>query len=113
MVKEGNVIEEADWFGTTGLDEQTEGDLPIYIRMELGKFLEDDNALQAKDLSYLGKFSLNPNDFQSFNGLFDITATYVHIWKIGKAKEYVYVEILANGDQSMFLGSYLPQQAKI
>ena len=51
---EHEVPEEADWFGTTGLDEATERELPRYLRRELGEYLDDPEGLKAADLKYLG-----------------------------------------------------------
>ena len=51
------VREEADWFGTTGLSEEDEREIPRYLRREFGESLsEDPNALKAADLLYLGAF---------------------------------------------------------
>lgn len=47
-------IEVADWFGSTGLDDATERELPRYLRRELGEYLDDPNGLKASDLRYLG-----------------------------------------------------------
>jgi hypothetical protein len=51
---EREVREDADWFGTTGLDEATERELPRYLRRELGEYLDDPEGLKAADLKYLG-----------------------------------------------------------
>lgn len=51
---EHEVPEEADWFGTTGLDEATEREVPRYLRRELGEYLDDPGGLKAADLTYLG-----------------------------------------------------------
>ena len=44
----------ADWYGTTGLDEETERAFPAYLRQELGEHLEAPDCLRASDLRYLG-----------------------------------------------------------
>lgn len=46
--------EEAPWFGTTGLDDDSERELPRYLRREFGEFLDDATGLKARDLEYLG-----------------------------------------------------------
>lgn len=51
---EHEVLEVADWFGTTGLDDATERELPRYLRRELGEYLDDPDGLKASDLRYLG-----------------------------------------------------------
>ncbi|HEY5995097.1 MAG TPA: hypothetical protein VIU46_10925, partial [Gallionellaceae bacterium] len=46
---EGEKVREvADWFGTTGLDEETERELPRYLRREFGESLFDEGALKAE-----------------------------------------------------------------
>lgn len=51
---EQRTIEAADWFGKTGLDDETERELPRYLRRELYEFLDDPKGLKASDLQYLG-----------------------------------------------------------
>jgi hypothetical protein len=48
--------EEAPWFGKTGLDDETERDLPQYLRREFGKPLSAPGSLKAAELVYLGAF---------------------------------------------------------
>lgn len=54
--KERTVREEAPWFGTTGLDDEVERELPKYLRREFGELLLDNDSLKAADLVYVGKF---------------------------------------------------------
>ena len=51
---ERETIEEAEWFGKTGLDQETERELPRYLRRELGEYLDDPAGLKSSDLRYLG-----------------------------------------------------------
>ncbi len=51
---EEHTQEQANWMGQTGLDEDTERELPRYLRRELGEFLEDPHGLRAADLDYKG-----------------------------------------------------------
>ena len=51
--EEETVIEAAPWFGTTGLDEEVERELPKYLRREFGELLLDDDSLKARDLADL------------------------------------------------------------
>jgi hypothetical protein len=51
---EQNTQEQAEWIGQTGLDEETERELPRYLRRELGEFLDDPKGLRAADLNYKG-----------------------------------------------------------
>jgi hypothetical protein len=51
---ERDTLEEADWFGKTGLGEETERELPRYLRREFGEYLDDPACLKAADMVYLG-----------------------------------------------------------
>jgi hypothetical protein len=53
---EESVVEEADWFGTTGLSDQDERELPKYLRREFGELLLEEGSLKASDLKYVGSF---------------------------------------------------------
>jgi hypothetical protein len=54
--REETLVEQADWFGTTGLSDEDERELPRYLRREFGELIEDEGALQAQDLRYVGRF---------------------------------------------------------
>lgn len=78
--------EVADWFGTTGLDDDIERELPRYLRREFGEFIDEPDALKAADLDYLGAFDEPPGR--------------VHYWRIparSGESSYAYVEIGADG----------------
>ncbi|MCC6929480.1 MAG: hypothetical protein IT359_10865 [Gemmatimonadaceae bacterium] len=81
-------VEEASWFGRTGLDEATERELPRYLRREFGEFLDDPDGLKADDLQYLGVLT---NDRGA-----------AHFWKVpskGQREPYfAYVEIDREGN---------------
>jgi hypothetical protein len=81
MKAEGDVAEIAPWFGKTGLGEETERELPRYLRREFGESIFTPGALKASDLIYLGETP-------------DGTGT-VHSWRIehGKDSAYAYVEL--------------------
>jgi hypothetical protein len=99
MDRDAQTIESAPWFGTTGLTEDIERELPRYLRREFGKTLFEPGAIKAADLVYIGQFSQPPN--------------IVHYWKIndGTAEDYyAYVEINANGDTSTGWGGKKPPQ---
>lgn len=53
---EESVMEEADWFGTTGLSDDDERELPKYLRREFGELLIEEGSLKASDLKYIGAF---------------------------------------------------------
>ncbi|WP_018277337.1 hypothetical protein WKI13_00695 [Teredinibacter turnerae] len=93
MEREYQVKEEAVWFGKTGLSEQTERELPRYLRRELGESLFNEGSLKANDLLYLGLFLNEPG-----NG--------VHYWKVPWSEKNVYatVEIYPNGSEYMSWG---------
>jgi hypothetical protein len=80
---EETVIEEARWFGTTGLPEDIERELPKYMRREAGELLLDKGSLKASDLTYIGVFE-------------EPDAT-VHYWSVpssdGSEPSYAYVEV--------------------
>lgn len=83
---EATVREEAPWFGTTGLSEDIERELPKYLRREFGELLLEEESLRAKDLTYVGSFSEQV-------GL-------VHYWRIpprGGSQSFAYVEISSDG----------------
>ena len=79
--------EEAPWFGKTGLDEETERELPRYLRRELGEFLDEPGALKAADLQFIGAFEEAPG--------------MVYYWKVpyGEETVYAYVEVSRDGSQ--------------
>lgn len=56
LARDATVIEEAPWFGQTGLDEDSERELSRYLRREFGERLEEPGALKAADLTYRGAF---------------------------------------------------------
>lgn len=51
--EEDKALEVAQWFGTTGLPEDLERELPRYLRREFGEGLFEENGLKADDLKYL------------------------------------------------------------
>jgi hypothetical protein len=84
-------LEEADWFGRTGLDEAAERELPRYLRRELGEFLDEPEGLKASDLIYLGVFRLRKRS--------------VHFWRIPSRTEddsYAYIELDRDGSPTLF-----------
>lgn len=98
MDDEDSVIESADWFGTTGLDEDTERDLSRYLRREFGESVHDEDSLRAEDLTYLGKYTEQE--------------VLVHYWLIpartGTKKYYAYVEVGPVGQLNMGWGNRNP-----
>lgn len=94
--EEEATMEDADWFGKTGLDEDDERELPRYLRREFGEFLGDPGALRAQDLHYLGVHDEPPDK--------------VHYWKIGTMDEatYAYIQVSANDQISFGWGNRAP-----
>ena len=80
---EGATREEAPWFGETGLDDDTERELPHYLRREFGEFLDDSSGLRARDLEYVG---VHRDDVGA-----------AHFWRIRRASAgeptFAYIEI--------------------
>lgn len=114
MEMEDSIREEADWFGKTGLDEETERELPRYLRLEFGEFLSDEDSLKASDLVYLGHFNLAEADYRNEETCFyeDEEIASVYIWEIEDTKEYGYVYVYRDGDYGMSMGDYLPEEAR-
>lgn len=80
------VVEEADWFGTTGLGEELERELPKYLRREFGELLLDEDSLKARDLRYLGAFEESEGT--------------VHYWSVPSSHgqpTFAYIELGAAG----------------
>lgn len=106
---EDEIQEEAPWFGTTGLDEETEREVPRYLRLEYGEFILDEDSLKARDLTYLGRFQLTAKELEEGNFASDTVA--VHFWRYpasGSEPAYAYVEEWDNGDTCIGMGSYFP-----
>ena len=100
MYREYQVIEEAPWFGATGLPDETERELPRYLRREFGESVFDAQSIKAADLRYLGVF-------------FEGRAGHVHYWRIRTAAEsdapaYTYIEIAPDGKQKLGWGERRP-----
>ena len=95
--EEQKVIEEADWFGKTGLDEITERELPRYLRREFGESLFDEGSLKAASLKYMGSFPENGGT--------------THYWKIPYGKDervFAYVDVATDDGGSMGWGGREP-----
>lgn len=99
MERDNAVVEDASWFGRTGLDEGTERELPRYLRREFGEFLDEPNALKASDLTYLGTF--NEEDGE------------VHYWELPYHDEVAYAYVVESPHQThMGWGNRVPLGAK-
>jgi len=87
MDREEVTAENAEWMGTTGLDEKTERELPRYLRREFGESLFDEGSLKAADLRYVGVFA---EDGQQ-----------VHYWHVpykDNDQIFAYIEVAPTGD---------------
>jgi len=83
---EESITEAADWFGSTGLSDEVERELPKYLRREFGERVLEPGSLKAADLIYIGRFE--EQDFP------------VHYWKIPSSDgkdSFAYVEEWADG----------------
>lgn len=104
------ITEQADWIGRTGLGEEIERELPRYLRQEFGKSMQDDDALTAADLTYLGAFAVSEVDLQEE---FSEYTTLVHCWIIpGDSELYAYAELFQDGRVYLGIGGYLPEAAQ-
>lgn len=112
MEKENKKRERAKWFGKTGLDDETERELPRYLRREFGEILGDDGALKASDLAYLGHFELTEADYQNKDANLHESIVSIHVWKIADSDNYAYVEITDDGVCALSMGDYLPEKAR-
>ena len=102
VLKEYETSETADWFGKTGLTDETERELPRYLRREFGETLSEEGALQASDLIYLGIFQEQPGP--------------VHYWRIpskdvNSDPYFAYVEDYPEG--AMGWGNKQPSQTSV
>lgn len=79
MEREEAFVEEASWFGTTGLEDELERELPRYLRREFGESVFDGDALKASQLSYLGSFRSGEE--------------LVHYWRIPSSREPTFATI--------------------
>jgi|GEM_PF-6721340 len=122
ILKDGTVIEDdgfedaeqeiketACWFGRTGLHEETERELPRYLRLEFGESVLDDDCLKASDLCYIGHAKILENEKEHFSS----ESIFVHCWKMpGSNSEnstYAYVETDESGNErGTGMGNYLP-----
>ncbi len=101
MEREEFVVEEADWFGRTGLPDALERELPRYLRREYGESIFDDDSLKAADLVYLG--AAQDGELR------------IHYWRVGGASShdepsYAYIEIDGEGNSCTGWGDReLPQ----
>lgn len=98
IAEEENILEEAPWFGHTGLPETWERELPRYLRRELGESLLEEGALQAADLVYLGQVAVG--------------ASSIHYWQFHLWGEeeptYAYIETTSSGEGIMGWGDRPP-----
>ncbi len=100
--KEYAIVETADWFGKTGLDGETERELPRYLRREFGESMSKKGALKANDLVYLG--------------VFQEPESAIHYWRIpskNSKRESYFAYIEDSPDGAMGWGDKKPPQARI
>ena len=98
---DSKLVEEAPWFGQTGLGDSVERELPRYLRRAFGEVGAED-GLKAADLSYLGV----QTDEQG--------AT--HVWaipsKTGSACTHAYIEVHATGALCLAGANVNPRSSK-
>ena len=96
QLKEYEFVEEASWFGTTGLDEDTEREVAHYVRREFGESVFDEDGLKASDLEYLGVFETDQGP--------------THFWKIPASDDnvFAYAEPYDHDTYCLGLGDRTP-----
>ncbi|HEU4775845.1 MAG TPA: hypothetical protein VFS95_03405 [Telluria sp.] len=97
MRKEEQVVEQAEWFGKTGLSDAIERELPRYLRREMGQSIFDEGALKAGSLQYVGVY---PEGLNS-----------IHFWRIAdgaKEPHFAYVTVSAGGKTVIGWGGRQP-----
>ena len=107
MKAEDEIVEEADWIGTTGLSEETERQLPKYLRLEYGESILDEDSLKAADLTYLGVFKLGEEDLKQSE--FSQGAERVHVWEIPTSGNKTYGYVVEGEYGCISMGEYLPE----
>ncbi|WP_162932202.1 hypothetical protein [Solimonas sp. K1W22B-7] len=99
--QEEATLEDAEWFGTTGLHEEIEWELPRYLRRELGQSLFDEGSLKANDLKYVGVFLEQ--------GI--ASPLKVHYWRMPYQDDepvYAYVDVSPDGETCTGWGNQSP-----
>jgi len=101
MGQEEATLEEAEWFGITGLGIDIERELPRYLRREFGESLFDEGSLKAADIKYEEVFSELGLDIP----------LQVHYWRLpardGEAV-YAYIEVTPDGETCLGWGNKEP-----
>ena len=101
MEKEEQVVEQADWFGKTGLPEAVERELPRYLRREFGQSIFEKGSLRADNLQYVGVY---PEGLNS-----------IRFWRIvdgAKEPHFAYISVSASGKTSLGWGGKQPPVMK-
>jgi hypothetical protein len=101
-LREKRVVEEAPWFGKTGLGPTVEREVPRYVRHELGQVIFDKDSLKAADLEYRGAYVEHGN--------------HVYTWQFKPTgtthKRYAYVRVSHTGEVAMSVSSKAPRAEK-
>lgn len=100
--REKRVVEEAPWFGKTGLGPTVEREVPRYVRHELGQVIFDKDSLKAADLEYRGAYAEHGNHVYSWQ--FKVAGS-VH-------KRYAYVRVSHTGEVTMSMSNKAPRAEK-
>lgn len=101
MHKEEQVIEQAPWFGKTGLPDAVERELPRYLRRELGQSIFEKGSLRADNLQYVGVY---PEGLNS-----------IRFWRIvdgAKEPRFAYISVSTSGQTSLGWGGKQPPGMK-
>lgn len=101
MQKEEQVVEQADWFGKTGLPDAVERELSRYLRRELGQSIFEKGSLRADNLQYVGVY---PEGLNS-----------IRFWRIvdgAKEPRFAYISVSTSGQTSLGWGGKQPPGMK-
>lgn len=109
-IAEDTLLENADWFGKTGLTESEERNLPKYIRAEYGHLLTDDDGIKAEDLTFIGCFKLNQQILKKLHWEANVSPRRIYIWHYCK-DHYAYAYYTEDNILQYSLGSHYPEHA--
>ncbi|GAA5095056.1 hypothetical protein [Wohlfahrtiimonas larvae] len=101
------ILEQANWFGQTGLSDPEERMLPKYVRYEYGDLLVDEDGLKAHDLTFLGCYPLNSQLIKLLRLDTSSQPTQIYIWHYYD-NHYAYAYHNANGILEYEIGNQYP-----
>ncbi len=106
-IAEDSIVEEANWFGITGLSDAEERSIPQQMRYEYGDLLIDEDGLKAHDLKYQGCFKVNSKTFKMLELSSKKQPNTIHIWHYYD-EHYAYAYHNENNELQFDLGRNCP-----